>query len=103
MYVSGNLKTSDYSIGFHPSGKKYSTKEGMDLDSSIRLIKQLPNSSYGCCFLVLFFFFLIKLHLFVSFYKTSICLHSSSQAESNAINVIPLSFCLSLRDIGTEA
>lgn len=48
------------------------------------------------------FFFLIKLYVFLSFYKNSICLHSSSQAENCSINVILLSFCLSLWDIGTE-
>lgn len=58
MYVSEKLKTSDYSTGFRPSGKRYSTEEGTVLDSSISLVTQLPNNSYTCCFLVLCWVFL---------------------------------------------
>lgn len=34
MYVSEKMKTSDDSTRFHPSEKKYSAEEGMDLDSN---------------------------------------------------------------------
>lgn len=55
MYISEKLKTSDYST--HPSEQKYSTEEWMNLASSIRLIQQFPNSSYGWCFQILVYFF----------------------------------------------